>query len=156
MIGQEPNQKLIVDINTEEWIAFNKEYYKLRSMEYYIQYKIPEVVALRKHMHALVDTDQFEKIEAHWKKVTMDKQHQTVVAHQANMVKQGVKVLHVAEDEKRWMDPAVPQSCSTSGNGLLLLHGCRQGYLEPMLDFMIDGEYDDDYVKAVNPHFDAP
>ena len=31
-----------------------------------------------------------------------------------------------------------------------------KGDLEPLLDWMIDGEYDDDFVKAVKPQFPAP
>merc|ERR1711998_78872 len=65
--GQEPNQTAHINVNNEQWIVFNKEYYKLRAMEFYIQHKIPEVVGLRKHMHEVVDSDEFEKIEDHWK-----------------------------------------------------------------------------------------
>jgi hypothetical protein len=31
-----------------------------------------------------------------------------------------------------------------------------EGNLEPMLDFMIDGKYDERFVDEVNPKFPAP
>merc|ERR1711879_214046 len=68
--GTEPNQTAIVNVNNDEWYAFNKEYFKLREMEYFIQYKVKEVVELRHHVGDVVDTDEFEKMEDHWKQVT--------------------------------------------------------------------------------------
>jgi len=42
MTGAHPHQRLHINIDNDEWIVFNKEYYKLREMEYYAMYKIPE------------------------------------------------------------------------------------------------------------------
>ena len=47
MTGQEPNQTATVDVDNKLWFEFNKEYYKLREMEYYAMYKIPEIVKFR-------------------------------------------------------------------------------------------------------------
>jgi len=155
--GSEPNETAHVNVNNEEWIAFNKEYYKLRSMEYYIQYKVAEVVALRKHVRAVVDSDAFEAIEDHWEQVTQQKQHQVVVAHQANMVKAAVGTLHMTEEDKKWMSPKYsPVMFDVWHAVYAYFMAVGKGDLEPMLDWMIDGEYDDDYVKAVKPKFEAP
>merc|ERR1712185_461233 len=153
VMGTEPNQTAVVNVNNEEWIVFNKEYYKLRSMEYYIGYKVPEMVAIREHIHDLVDTNEFEKMEDHWEQVTHQKQHQVVVAHQAKLVKAAVMTLHMTEAEKEWLSPAKsPVMFDVWHMVYCYFMAVGHGDLEPMLDFMIDGEY----VKAVKPQFPAP
>merc|ERR1711957_41105 len=129
--GENPLHRAQINVDNDEWIAFNKEYYKLREMEYYIQYKVQEVVAVRKSVKDLVDTDEFETMEDHWETVTDRKQHQVVVAHQGALVKAAVQCLHLTKEDEKWMDPA---------------HS----------PVMIDGEYDDDFVDAVKPKFPAP
>jgi hypothetical protein len=79
--GQSPHQRTIINVNNDDWYAFNKEYYKLREMEYYIGYKVPEVVALRGKVRALVETEDFEIIEQHWHVITEQDEHQVVVHH---------------------------------------------------------------------------
>jgi hypothetical protein len=88
--GESPHHRAQINVDNDEWIVFNKEYYKLREMEYYIQYKVPEVVAIRKSVKNLVDTDEFETMEDHWEAVTKQDQHQVVVAHQGALVKAAV------------------------------------------------------------------
>merc|ERR1711865_429376 len=120
--GENPLHRAQINVDNDEWIAFNKEYYKLREMEYYIQYKVQEVVAVRKSVKDLVDTDEFETME----------------------------------DEK-WMDPAhSPVMFDVWHLVYVYFTAVGKGDLEPMLDFMIDGEYDDDFVDAVKPKFPAP
>jgi hypothetical protein len=157
MSGAEPNQTLQINVNNEQWIAFNKEYYKLRAMEFYIQHKIPEVVGVRKHMHEVIDTNEFEQIEDHWKQVTQQKQHQVVVAHQGALVKAAVQTLHMQEADKKWLDPAVSPVMFDAWHVVYVYFmAVGKGDLEPMLDWMIDGEYSDDFVDAVKPSFEVP
>jgi len=54
--GKQPNARLNVNVDQDEWVHFNTEYYKLREMEYYAMYKIPEVVTLRKKVSAVRET----------------------------------------------------------------------------------------------------
>jgi len=61
---------MTVDVDNDEWYEFNAEYYKLREMEYYAMYKIPEVAQFRKHLHAVRGTNEFQTVEAHWQKTT--------------------------------------------------------------------------------------
>ena len=56
--GSRPHERAIVDVNNEEWFAFNKEYYRTREMEYYAMYKIPEFVKLRSLMTELRHTKE--------------------------------------------------------------------------------------------------
>jgi len=155
--GQEPHQTAVVNVNDEEWIVFNKEYYKLREMEYYIQYKVPEVVALRKHVRAVVDTDEFGQMQDHWEDVTQQPQHQKVVHHQAALVKAAVATMHMTEEDKKWLSPShSPVMFDVWHMIYVYFVAVGKGDLEPLLDFMIDGEYDDKFVKAVNPQFPAP
>jgi hypothetical protein len=81
MSGQSPHQVATVNVDDDQWIAFNKEYYKLREMEYYAGYKIPEVVALRGKARAVTKTEEMGDIKSHWKEVTQQKQHQVVAHH---------------------------------------------------------------------------
>merc|ERR1719502_1849219 len=48
--GKCPHDKAVIDVDNDAWVEFNMEYYKLREMQYYAGYKIPEVVGLRKHV----------------------------------------------------------------------------------------------------------
>merc|ERR1712054_328968 len=104
--GQDPNHVATVNVNDDLWVQFNKEYYTLREMEYYIQYKVPEIVALRGKVRGVVETDEFEQIEDHWEQVTQQKQHQVVVHHQGALIKAAVQTLHMSEEDKKWLDPA--------------------------------------------------
>jgi hypothetical protein len=157
MVGQEPNQRLIINMNDDEWYAFNKEYYKMREMEYYIGYKVPEVVAVRGKVRSLVETGEFEQIENHWAQVTQQKQHQVVVAHQAKLITEAVKTLHMSKAEEKWLDPAVSPVMFDAWHIVYCYFiAVGKGDLEPMLDFMIDGEYDEEFVNAVKPKFPAP
>jgi len=155
--GENPLHRAQINVDNDEWIAFNKEYYKLREMEYYIQYKVQEVVAVRKSVKDLVDTDEFETMEDHWETVTEQKQHQVVVAHQGALVKAAVQCLHLTKEDEKWMDPAhSPVMFDVWHLVYVYFTAVGKGDLEPMLDFMIDGEYDDDFVDAVKPKFPAP
>jgi len=157
MTGTEPNQTLHINIDNDQWVVFNKEYYKLRAMEYMIQHKLPEMVAIRKHVHEVIDNDEFEAIEDHWKQVTQQQQHQVVVHHQWKLFEAAIGVLHMEEADKKWMDPA---NSPVMFDAWHMVHvyfmAVAKGDLEPMLDWMVDGEYDDDFVKQVNPHFEVP
>jgi hypothetical protein len=157
MVGQEPHQRLIINMNDDEWYAFNKEYYKMREMEYYIGYKVPEVVAVRGKVRSLVETGEFEQIENHWAQVTQQKQHQVVVHHQAKLITEAVKTLHMSKAEEKWLDPAVSPVMFDAWHIVYCYFiAVGKGDLEPMLDFMIDGEYDEEFVNAVKPKFPAP
>jgi hypothetical protein len=126
-------------------------------MEYYIGYKVPEVVALRAHVRDLVESDEFETMEDHFEEVTKQDQHQVVVAHQLALVKAAVQTLHMAPKEEKWLDPAhSPVMFDLWHIVYVYFKAMGDGDLEPMLDFMIDGEYDEDFVKHVKPQFPAP
>jgi len=157
MIGQDPNHTLIVNIDNDEWYAFNVEYYKLREMEYYIQYKVPEVAALRGKVRALVNSGEFGAIEKHWLEVTQQEQHQVVVKHQGALVEAAVKTLHMTKEDEKWMDPAhSPVMFDAWHIVYCYFMAVGKGDLEPMLDFMIDGKHADEFVQHVKPKFPAP
>ena len=157
MTGKEPNHTLHINIDNEEWYHFNVEYYKLREMEYYAGYKIPEVVALRKKVTAVRHTDEMGDIQEHWHEITQGEQHQTVVKHQGKLIVAAVKVLHGDEEAEKWMDPAHSPVMFDAWHAIYLYFvAMGKGDLEPMLDFMIDGKYADEYVHHVKPKFDAP
>merc|ERR1712222_191396 len=80
VVGKNPHHKGTITVNDDAWIHFNKEHYKLREMEYYAGYKIPEMVALRAKIRALVETDEMDTLQDHWHTVTQTDQHQLVVS----------------------------------------------------------------------------
>merc|ERR1712147_429085 len=93
--GKNPHHKGTITVNDDAWIHFNKEYYKLREMDYYAGYKIKEVVALRMHMKAVRKSDEMHAIEKHWMVITKQPQHQTVVHPQGELVMAAAKALHL-------------------------------------------------------------
>jgi hypothetical protein len=42
MVGQDPHQRLMVNVDNDEWYEYNKEYYKLRDMEVMMFYGTPD------------------------------------------------------------------------------------------------------------------
>jgi len=81
--GKAPNGTAIVDVDNKLWFEFNKEYYKLREMEYYAMYKIPEIVKFRTMVTDVRHTPEMSKMTDHFADVTQQHQHQVVVHHQA-------------------------------------------------------------------------
>merc|ERR1719329_1941290 len=125
--GSQNNHHMTVDIDNDEWYAFNAEYYKLREMEYYAMYKIPEVA----------------QIKGHWKYVTQQEQHQVVVKHQAKLLIEMLKVVHMTEEDKKWIDPKYSPVMFEVWHAIYLYFvAVGHGDIQPMLDFMIDGKYD--------------
>ena len=57
--GEAPERSMSVDVDDDLWYEFNAEYYKLREMEYYAMYKIPEIAGFRKHLTDVRYTDQW-------------------------------------------------------------------------------------------------
>merc|ERR1712032_1451656 len=155
VVGKNPHHKGTITVNDDAWIQFNKEYYKLREMEYYAYYKQYTIVKLRKLVRAIVETDEMEVLEDHWKTVTQQKQHQIVVKHEAELVMAIHKAIHL-EDEK-WLDPSHSPVMFDAWHIIYCyFKAVGDGDLEPLLDFMIDGKYADEYVEHVDPKFPAP
>ena len=139
------------------WYEFNAEYYKLREMEYYAMYKIPEVVGFRKHLHEVRGTDEWETIEGHWGTIAKGEQHQVVVKHQGKLLMEALKTVHMTEKDQKWVDPHYsPVMFDLWHMVYLYFVAVGKGDLEPMLDFIIDGKYDEKFVKHVDPKFGRP
>ena len=75
MVGQDPHHRLIVNVDDDQWYAFNEQYYKVREMEYYAMYKIPIIKILRKHVSAVRHTKEMGQLQSHWAEVTHQDQH---------------------------------------------------------------------------------
>ena len=153
--GKCPHDTAVIDVDDEAWIQFNREYYKLRQMEYYAGYKIPEMVALRGKMRALKNTHEMAAIQKHWVEITHQHQHQVVVKHQGEFVVAAYHAVHLSEE--KWMDPAHSPVMFDAWHVIhLYFVAMGRGDMEPLFDFLIDGKYDDEFVHAVKPKFPAP
>ena len=73
----------IFDVDNDQWFEFNKEYYKLREMEYYALYKIYGINCLRKRLTKVRNTEEFEDFSEHWHYVNQSEIHQKLVKRQA-------------------------------------------------------------------------
>jgi len=68
-----------------------------------------------------------------------------------------LKCIHLTEADKAWLSPKkVPVVFEAFHALYLYFVAVGKGDLEPMLDFMIDGKYDEKFVKHVQPDFGAP
>jgi len=155
--GTDGDHHMTVDIDNDEWYEFNAEYYKLREMEYYAMYKIPEIAAFRAKVSAVTKTDEMTTMKKHWKLVTMGEQHQTVVKHQAKLLIEMLKVVHMTEADQKWVDPKYSPVMFEVWHAVYLYFvAVGKGDVQPILDFMIDGKYDEEFAKKVNPKFGRP
>jgi hypothetical protein len=67
------------------------------------------------------------------------------------------KLLHMSEQDKKWISPKYSPVMHDAWYGVYLWYvAIGKGNLEPLLDFAIDGEYADEYEKAVKPKFGRP
>ena len=61
------------------------------------------------------------------------------------------------EDEKKYADPKKNAIMFDAFHALYIYFiAVGEGNLEPMFDFMIDGKYDEKFVKDVNAEFGYP
>ena len=157
LTGKQPTQTAVVDVDNKLWFEFNKEYMKLREMEYYAMYKIPEIAMFRAKVTAVTKTPQMNTMQGHWKQVTQQNQHQVVVHHQAKLIIAALNCLHLTKEDEKWMSPKKAPVMFEAFHALYIYFvAVGEGNLEPMLDFMIDGKYDEKFVKHVKPDFGAP
>jgi len=155
--GSEGNHHMTVDIDNDEWYDFNAQYYKLREMEYYAMYKIPEIAKFRAMVTAVTKTTEMNTMQGHWKSVTDGEQHQTVVKHQAKLLIEMLKVVHMTKADEKWVDPKYSPVMFEVWHAMYLYFvAVGHGDIQPMLDFMIDGKYDEKFAKEVNPDFGKP
>lgn len=155
--GKEGDRHIHVEVPDNDWYKFNHEYYKLREMDYYAMYKIPEFVLLRKHMHAVRGTKEFATFEAHWEATTQNEQHQVVVEHQGTLLLEAVKTIHMTDADEKWVDPHYsPVMFEVWHLVYLYFNAVGKGDLTPMLDFFIDGKYDQEFTDRINPKFGRP
>ena len=155
--GPQGDQTAVIDVDNDEWYEFNKEYYKLRELEYYAMYKIPEFVKLRSLVSDLRHTTEMGAILTTWGKVTHQEEHQLVVKRQAEMIMAAVKCIHMTEADKQWLNPTKsPVMFETWHAVYLYFVAVGKGDLNPLLDFVIDGKYDENFVEHVKPDFGRP
>ena len=142
------------EIDNDQWYALNREYYKLRELQYYAMYKIPEVVQLRSKVTDLRHTAEMGKIQAHWKQFALEDEQQDLLKMQADYLLAMIKVVHISEQDKAWLDPRFsPIMFEAWHAAYIYFVAMGQGNLEPLLDFVIDGKYDPTFVKQVDPMF---
>ena len=94
----------------------------------------------------------------HWKQVTQQYQHQVVVHHQAKLIIAALKCLKMTpEDEDMYASPQKNEIMFDAFHALYIYFiAVGEGNLEPMFDFMIDGKYDEKFVKSVKADFGTP
>ena len=155
--GTDGDHHMTVDVDNDLWYEFNAEYYKLREMEYYAMYKIPEIVGFRNHLHAVKATKEWAQIAEHWHMLSQVDQHKSVVKHQATLLVEALKTVHMTDADKKWVDPHYsPVMFDVWHMVYLYFVAVGKGDLEPMLNFLIDGKYDDKFVNHVKPEFGRP
>jgi len=126
-------------------------------MEYYAMYKIPEIAKFRAMVTDVRHTDEMSKMTGHWAAVTQQTQHQVVVKHQAELIMAAINCIKMTDEDKQWMSPKKSPVMFEAFHALYLYFvAMGKGDLEPMLDFMIDGKYEKNFVKHVKPDFGAP
>jgi len=120
-------------------------------MEYYAAHKIPEVVAFRGKVSALRKTYEMQAMQKHWAEVTQQKQHQVVAYHSVDLIMAAAKTLHMTKKDAEWMSPQKSPVMFDVWHAVYVYFvAMGRGDLNPMLDFIIDGKYDEEFVEANN------
>jgi len=147
-----------VDVDDAKWAEFNKEYMKLRRIEFEAMTKVPEFVEFRTKVKAVKGTDEMKTMLVHWKQVTQQYQHQVVVHSQAKLIMAALKCLKMSkEDEEKFASPQKNAVMFEAFHALYIYFiAVGEGNLDPMFNFMIDGEYDEKFVKEVKADFGTP
>lgn len=145
------------EYGTIEWKAYNKAYYDLRVMEYEVMYKTPAIVSLRKKAKAVILSSQWKRIQIDFKKLTGTKDHKEIVKLQLDTFEQASKIIKMTPIEAKNLSP---QTSPIMFDGLHFLYvyflAMEKGNVKPLLDFLVDGKYDREYVEGVDPDFFQP
>ena len=150
--GPRGNQRAAIEVDNDQWYEFNKEYYKTRELEYYAMYKIPEIAKLRSLVTALRKTTEMGAVQTHWAEVTKMPEHQQIVKHEAELLVAFLKTVHINASEQWWVDPKNSPVLFDALHAIYLYFvAVGKGDLNPLLDFVIDGKYDANFVKEVKP-----
>jgi len=79
------------------------------------------------------------------------------VKHQAKLLIEMLKVVHMTKADEKWVDPKYSPVMFEVWHAVYLYFvAVGHGDIQPMLDFMIDGKYDEKFVEEVNPEFGKP
>jgi len=74
---------LRLDVDDDQWYEYNKEYYKLREMEFRAMHSIPGIANLRERLTKLRNTSEMKDLQEHFQDVTKTDVHQNLVKRQA-------------------------------------------------------------------------
>ena len=107
---------------------------------------------------AVANTTEMKTMLVHWKQVTQQYQHQVVIHSQAKLIIAALKCLKMTpEDEDMYASPQKNEIMFDAFHALYIYFiAVGEGNLEPMFDFMIDGKYDEKFVKSVKADFGTP
>ena len=145
------------EFDNKAWYKLNIEYYKLKQLQYRGMYKIDAFKNLRNRVRAIVNTKEWQKLEDDWLSVTKDEQHQAVVDKQMELFTTALKTLKVSDKDKKWVDlRKSPILFETFHAMFVYFKAMKHGDLDPLVNFLVDGAYDPDYVQAVRPEFWEP
>ena len=155
--GFRDHHRAVIEVDNDQWYEFNKEYYKTRELEYYAMYKIPQVAKLRSLVTDLRHTTEMGAVQGHWAEITHTPQHQRIVKHEAELLMAFIKAVHISDSDEKWMDPHKSPVMFEAWHAIYLYFvAVGKGDLNPLLDFVIDGKYDENFVSHVKPDFGRP
>jgi hypothetical protein len=107
---------------------------------------------IRAKASAVRHTKEMATLLQHWVQVTQQKEHQDVVKSQAEFIMSLVKLLHMSEKDKEWIDPTNSPVMFDAWHVLYIYFvAVGKGDLNPMLDFVIDGKYDEKFIHEIKP-----
>ena len=68
-----------------------------------------------------------------------------------------LKTIHLTPEGKKWLDPHKSPVVFEAFHAVYLYFvAVGRGDINPLLDFIIDGKYDEDFVQHVKPDFGRP
>ena len=80
-----------------------------------------------------------------------------LVKEELEIIMATIKLIEIDDENKEWISPQKSPVMFDAWYGLFLWYkAVAEGNVDPLLDFAIDGKYDKECVKHVDPDFGRP
>ena len=144
--GGPRNSVQTIDIDNELWFKFNKAYASVKQTEYAAMKNVPELVKLRSLASKLRSTSEMAKVTSDWTDITQESEHQALVKEQAQLVKAYFEWLEFHGDQWKGKRAQITQDVLKVLN--LYFLAVADGDLDPLFNYVIDGEYTTDQNRV--------
>lgn len=101
-------------------------------------------------MQSLRRTHEAKHLIADWKEFTHDKDYQLLMSQEAQLILQTLNLLQIEEKDRILTDPSCSPAVYDAFHFIYIyFKAVAEGEMEPLLDFITEGKFHDDFVGTV-------